>query len=112
MIGSRPGLWWRFLWKFISPTFLFVIVICSIVYYEPITLEDYDYPKWADAIGWCLALSSMTLIPAFVIYSLFTADAITWRQRLALAISPRSEHAKIKSSGEADRFKVKCFAFL
>ncbi|XP_071959385.1 sodium-dependent noradrenaline transporter-like [Antedon mediterranea] len=107
MIGSRPQLWWRFLWKFISPIFLFVIVICSIIYYEPITLEEYDYPKWADAIGWCMALSSMSLIPTFVVYSVVTADASTWKQRLALAISPRKEHAKIKSSGEVVRFKVK-----
>ena len=31
MIGSRPSIFWRVCWQFISPAFLFIILIFSII---------------------------------------------------------------------------------
>ncbi|XP_034256054.1 sodium-dependent serotonin transporter isoform X2 [Thrips palmi] len=65
MLGFRPGIFWRCCWTFISPVFLLVIFICSL-------LGDTDdankYPPWAISVGWVLTASSLLCIPVYIIY--------------------------------------------
>ncbi|EMP41271.1 Sodium-dependent noradrenaline transporter [Chelonia mydas] len=68
MMGFKPGLYWRLCWKFVSPAFLLFVVIVSIINFKPLTYDDYTFPFWANRIGWGIALSSMILVPAYIIY--------------------------------------------
>uniref|UniRef100_A0A8C8RGK2 Transporter n=1 Tax=Pelusios castaneus TaxID=367368 RepID=A0A8C8RGK2_9SAUR len=68
MMGFKPGLYWRLCWKFVSPAFLLFVVIVSIINFKPLTYDDYAFPLWANRIGWGIALSSMILVPAYIIY--------------------------------------------
>jgi len=43
-------------------------VIVSIINFKPLTYDDYTFPLWANRIGWGIALSSMILVPAYIIY--------------------------------------------
>uniref|UniRef100_A0A8D9ATG9 Transporter n=1 Tax=Cacopsylla melanoneura TaxID=428564 RepID=A0A8D9ATG9_9HEMI len=72
MIGSKPGLYWRICWKFISPSFIIGVVLFSIIFHEPLQYNDYSYPGWAEWIGWSLALSSILMIPIVAIFKLVT----------------------------------------
>lgn len=67
MLGSRPGLYWRVCWKFISPSFLIAVVMFGLIYHQPLEYNDYNYPGWAEWIGWSLALSSILMIPGVAI---------------------------------------------
>ncbi|XP_066245974.1 sodium-dependent dopamine transporter [Euwallacea similis] len=67
MIGFRPGLYWRFCWKFAAPVFLLFIIFYGLWFYEPLTYENYVYPTWANILGWGITASSVIMIPAVAI---------------------------------------------
>lgn len=70
MLGQRPGLFWRVCWMYISPVFLLVIFIFSLMGYEDMLGEEYEYPDWSIALGWTLTLSSILCIPLYIIYKI------------------------------------------
>lgn len=48
--------------------------ICSLVWYTPLVFNQwYEYPTWANVLGWVLALSSILLVPGFALYMLATS---------------------------------------
>nr|KAF6411794.1 solute carrier family 6 member 2 [Rousettus aegyptiacus] len=91
MMGFKPGLYWRLCWKFVSPAFLLFVVVVSIINFKPLTYDDYIFPLWANWVGWGVALSSMTLVPAYVVYKLLSTPG-SLRERLAYGITPENEH--------------------
>ena len=41
--------------------------------YQPVTYgNDYQYPKWVEAIGICISLTSMLWIPVYAVYYIIT----------------------------------------
>lgn len=70
MLGQRPGLYWRVCWMYISPVFLLVIFIFSLLGYEEMLGEEYQYPEWSIALGWILTLSSTLCIPIYIVYKI------------------------------------------
>lgn len=72
MIGFRPGVYWRFCWRFAAPVFLLFITAYGLLDYEPLQYEGYIYPAWANALGWAIAGSSVMCIPTVAIYKMLT----------------------------------------
>ncbi|KAL1140832.1 hypothetical protein AAG570_000760 [Ranatra chinensis] len=71
MLGHKPGLFWRLCWNYISPLFLLMIFVFSLLSYEEMLEGDYVYPKWSIAVGWVLTASSLSCIPIYIIYKMF-----------------------------------------
>ncbi|MEJ1276210.1 solute carrier family 6 (neurotransmitter transporter dopamine) member 3 [Cricetulus griseus] len=67
------------------------VVVVSIINFKPLTYDDYVYPPWANWVGWGIALSSMILVPAYVIYKFFSIRGSLW-ERVAYGITPENEH--------------------
>ncbi len=63
MTGRMPWLAWRICWQGTAPLFITIIIIFAWVDYSPITYDDRPYPAWADALGWCMTLTSIIFIP-------------------------------------------------
>ncbi|GLD56528.1 sodium-dependent dopamine transporter isoform X1, partial [Lates japonicus] len=102
MIGQRPGRYWRLCWKFVSPCFLLFMVVVSFATFNPPNYGSYMFPPWANMVGWCLAISSMTMVPLYAIYKLCTLPG-KFCDRLAYAITPETEHHLV-DNGEVRQF--------
>jgi len=78
MLGRRPGLYWKLCWKFISPIFLFVVIIMQLSDTKQFTITKYDgspyhYPVWAHWLGRLLLVSTVSCIPLGAIVALWNA---------------------------------------
>ncbi|XP_073975723.1 sodium- and chloride-dependent glycine transporter 2-like isoform X2 [Rhodnius prolixus] len=67
MLGFQPSFYWRITWAFFAPVILGVIFVYSLIVYKPLRYENYDYPDWADALGWALAGVSTLQIPFWAV---------------------------------------------
>lgn len=94
MLGHRPGIFWRVCWMYISPVFLLVIFIFSLMGYDDMLGEEYEYPEWSIALGWILTLSSICCIPLYIVYKLLitpgtirqVSDIYTWKSTFKFSI--------------------------
>ncbi|XP_059477468.1 sodium-dependent noradrenaline transporter-like isoform X2 [Neocloeon triangulifer] len=104
MLGFRPGLYWRICWKFISPTFLIGVIMFGLLYHEPLEYMGYEYPAWAEWLGWGLACSSILMIPIVAVFQIAKAPG-TFKERIALCITPEAEHEELKRTFKVKRFE-------
>ncbi|KAJ3597854.1 hypothetical protein NHX12_001370 [Muraenolepis orangiensis] len=104
MIGHRPGLYWRLCWKFVSPCFLLFMVVVSFATFNPPSYGSYTFPTWANMVGWCLAISSMIMVPLYAVYKLCSLPG-KFCDRLAYAITPETEHHLV-DNGEVRQFTL------
>ncbi|UJR32612.1 hypothetical protein I4U23_020072 [Adineta vaga] len=84
MIGYYPGRYWKWCWKVLTPLLCISIAIFSLVKYEPVTYKKYRFPKWAEYLGWCIALSSILAIPIYAII-FFVRQKGTFKERWNVA---------------------------
>ncbi|OWA50488.1 Sodium-dependent proline transporter [Hypsibius exemplaris] len=93
MMKYTPSIYFRSCWVIIAPLILLFIFIYSMADYKPFATNDPDgkYPKWADGIGWLLALASILQIPIWAIYSVVKQSATSCRNKLLQASQPTSE---------------------
>ncbi|XP_026678952.1 sodium- and chloride-dependent glycine transporter 2-like [Diaphorina citri] len=91
MLKFQPGVYWRFTWVFCAPVILATIFIYSIIAHKPLHYENYDYPDWADGVGWCLACLSMCQIPFWALVVVLRAKGSSLKQKFLNAISPTED---------------------
>lgn len=90
MLGKKPSIFWRLCWKYVSPTFLFVILIFTLLGYEDMLGPEYEYPEWSTTVGWMLTLSSVLCIPGYMIVK-FLCSSGGFKHRLRQVFKPDIE---------------------
>ncbi|KAK7088491.1 hypothetical protein V1264_022404 [Littorina saxatilis] len=90
MLGFRPNIFWRTCWSVICPVGLFLLFVLSFVGYQPLSLDGYNYPGWAVAVGWLITCVSVACIPAHIVYMFFSTPG-TIAQRWRLMTKPQVE---------------------
>ena len=43
------------------------IIVYGLKNHRPLKVEDYEYPMWANVLGWGIAASSVAMIPLFAV---------------------------------------------
>ncbi|KAL4239791.1 Sodium- and chloride-dependent creatine transporter 1 [Mactra antiquata] len=82
MLGRRISAWFFICWKFIVPVITMAIFLFMLVSFTPLKYgTHYTYPRWAQGIGFCMALVSMSCVPLGVVHAFFT-QAGSFRERL------------------------------
>jgi len=88
MTGKHISIIWSYMWKYITPMVTIAIFLANLVQYRRLTYEgSYQYPLWADLLGWLIVLSIIFCVPAFAIKKILSTegDILT---RLKLSIEP------------------------
>ncbi|KAI4538092.1 hypothetical protein MJG53_011631 [Ovis ammon polii x Ovis aries] len=65
-----------------------LILIFLLIQYETITYNEYQYPSWAEAIGFLMALSSVICIPFYALFYFRITDGDTLLQHLKNSTKP------------------------
>jgi len=71
MLGTKPNLYYAVCWLFVSPTLLICVIAFLARYYVPAYYGNYSFPKWAEDIGWCIALLPTAVIPITMVIMFF-----------------------------------------
>ncbi|XP_066287463.1 sodium- and chloride-dependent glycine transporter 2-like [Branchiostoma lanceolatum] len=87
MIGSRPCLWWKICWKFLTPLSLLFILIFQFTVYSPTKYGAYMYPVWAEVLGWCMVGVAVLMLPAVALYKVCCAKG-TLYERVSFLVEP------------------------
>lgn len=67
MVGFRPIPIMKWIWTIGTPLLVTATFFYSMVKFKPPTYGEYVYPPWGVGIGWCLALSSMLVVPIYAV---------------------------------------------
>ncbi|XP_042903871.1 sodium- and chloride-dependent GABA transporter 1-like [Parasteatoda tepidariorum] len=108
MTGWNPGSWVRshllVTVMTISPIVIGVILLLSWINFQPLTMGDYVFPMWGNAIGWTMALVPISAIPIGAIWQMCTKHKhLSVIQRFKVLIKPTDEwraNAKANSTSQ------------
>ncbi|KAI1288376.1 Sodium- and chloride-dependent glycine transporter 2 [Halotydeus destructor] len=70
MLQRSLGLYWRITWKYTAPVVLAFITVYSLAHHTPLNYGGYDFPDWADIIGWTLTTLIVGQIPAWACFAI------------------------------------------
>ncbi|KAK2587417.1 hypothetical protein KPH14_003131 [Odynerus spinipes] len=88
MLGTRPTFYWRMCWSVITPVLMIVILIYTIVSYQPPTYDGMLFPDYAYGIGWLLLGMGLSLIIGCFIYTLIQNMSTSICETLKAATRP------------------------
>ncbi|RWS11497.1 sodium- and chloride-dependent glycine transporter 2-like protein, partial [Dinothrombium tinctorium] len=74
MLNKKLSWYWKVTWKFTAPLMLIFISIYSIFKHTSLQYGNYDYPTWADAIGWLILCAIIFQVPLFALIALFKQE--------------------------------------
>ena len=72
--------------------------------YTPTKYDDYEYPPWGEAIGMCMALSSIICIPVYLLIDFIRTPGATFSEVLLKTyqiITPVNRPRKVKFFGKS-----------
>ncbi|XP_041348623.1 sodium- and chloride-dependent GABA transporter ine-like isoform X2 [Gigantopelta aegis] len=73
MTGTKPPFVFIVCWYVVSPVLILGIWVFSMIQYKPLSMAGYEYPSWAQGIGWVIALVSIVCIPAGMVHAVIQA---------------------------------------
>lgn len=91
MIGHRPNMYFRICWKYLSPGIIGVIFIWFCVDWSGISYAGYQYPPWAEFLGWMLCIVSLLCVPGYALHRYLKLPSGTFQERFRTILLPDRE---------------------
>ncbi|XP_075043326.1 sodium- and chloride-dependent neutral and basic amino acid transporter B(0+)-like isoform X2 [Mixophyes fleayi] len=107
MIGKKHWifwLWWRACWYFISPVLLAVILVWSLVTYEPSTYGGVVYPRWAIILGFFIVVFCLIWIPVIAVVKIIQASGNIF-QRIVSCCRPTENWGPALPKNRGERYQ-------
>lgn len=102
MTGKRPNQFWYICWVCLAPMVMVSIFIFYCVQYQPIMYGNkYQYPAWAEVMGFGMSIASMIWIPTYAIYYLISTPG-TLRENIRKGLTPNIKCANRTKSQKSD----------
>ncbi|KAK6195234.1 hypothetical protein SNE40_000705 [Patella caerulea] len=102
MMGFRINIWVKLCWIVITPMTLLIFLTYQLVTFEPLVYDKmYVYPPWGNALGICLSVMVLMVIPCVMVYSLIKLDSrhgTTMLQRIKYLLRPKLKAHQIPDS--------------
>ncbi|XP_069768284.1 sodium- and chloride-dependent GABA transporter 1 isoform X2 [Narcine bancroftii] len=73
MLGNPPNFYFRVSWLVVSPLLILVLAVFIIIDFKPVHYGKYQYPDWAQGLGWVIALASLVWIPFGAFHTMLTS---------------------------------------
>uniref|UniRef100_A0A3B4BVX2 Transporter n=1 Tax=Pygocentrus nattereri TaxID=42514 RepID=A0A3B4BVX2_PYGNA len=87
MIGYLPPSTFKLCWRYLTPAVCTGTFVFSLVSWSPLKLgKGVVAPVWATALGWLLALSSVSLLPLWTIYALMNTHGTLSQQIIYMSL--------------------------
>ncbi|XP_048764706.2 sodium- and chloride-dependent betaine transporter-like [Ostrea edulis] len=81
----------RICWCFLTPIILLVTMIVTLYSYVPPEYGNYEYPEWAQVVGWFIAVVPLLPIPVFAYREIRIAPGATFMQKFRNSLRPNEE---------------------
>ncbi|XP_043223107.1 sodium- and chloride-dependent glycine transporter 1-like isoform X1 [Amphibalanus amphitrite] len=91
MLGFYPFhyVWWKWSWRVITPALVTGILVFTWIDYTPLKYGDYDFPLWANLLGWLISFTSVAMIPLLAVIKVYRMDGdLTVRERIRILCQP------------------------
>lgn len=105
MTGKAPNIFFRVCWWIICPVLITVILVFSVIQFKPARYENYEYPAWAQGVGWLIALASIIWIPIAALHTLWVLPG-SLTEKLKKSITPFSLDEISESSDYQQKVEV------
>jgi Sodium:neurotransmitter symporter family len=88
MLDRKTGLYWRFCWKYITPSIMIGILGYFIATWQPITYQGYEYSDRLHTFGWFLSMLGLAQLPIWTTVAIFKQRKNSLIQRIVSAFKP------------------------
>lgn len=114
MIGIRPNIYWRVIWKFVSPALILILLIATVItkFIDPVTYRAYDknkamlvdayYPWFASIVAICLVVIPIIWLPGIACsrrFGMFRYEPETAPIDMDGIISSRTAFVEVTDNG-------------
>lgn len=80
MLGIRTGRYWRICWSLITPGLMFLVLIYTLVNYEPLRYKGIEYPFWANCLAWLIWAIGVGQLPFWALYTIAQQSGNTFKE--------------------------------
>jgi len=93
-----PRLFWKWAWKIVSPTIVVLILFFTWADFNGNSYGEYDFPAWANGLGWCITFSSISWIPIVAIVKILREEG-SLISRIKKLLKPTEDWGPASSNG-------------
>ncbi|XP_053329041.1 sodium- and chloride-dependent neutral and basic amino acid transporter B(0+)-like [Spea bombifrons] len=107
MLGKKSflfWLWWRMCWYFISPVILAVILVWSLITFQPPKYGDVLFPEWGIILGALMVVFCLIWILVVAVWKIIKTPGTLW-QRIVKCCKPTKKWGPALAKNRGERYK-------